>query len=139
MAGLLGDRNTDGDWSPIGEINVTPMIDVMLVLLLVFMIAAPISTVNVPVDLPSESIKPAPAPARPVTISLGRDLSLYVGEKRTTPTALPADLRQAGATQSSILYLRIDKSVAYGQTLGVLDSLRVAGYDRIALVGVGKE
>ena len=126
------------EFEPTGEINVTPMIDVMLVLLLVFMIAAPISTVSVDVDLPSSSSKPQPAPDHPVTVSIRRDLSLYVGDRAVPPLGVAEAMRKAGATSGSTIYLRIDKQVAYGKTLEVLDRLREAGYTRVALVGIGQ-
>ena len=136
MAGLIGRRRGSDDFEPSGEINVTPMIDVMLVLLLVFMIAAPISTVNVDVDLPSSTAKPVPPPDHPITVSIQRDLSLYIGDRRVAPFDLAVAMKQAGATSGSTIYLRIDKQVVYGETLSILDSLRHAGYTKVALVGI---
>ncbi len=137
MAGLLGPRNDNG-FEPSGEINVTPLIDVMLVLLLVFMIAAPISTSNVPIELPGASSKTPPPPEHPIVVSIRNDLSIYLADRRIDGNLLLPELKRAGATGGSTIFLRIDKRVAYGDTLGVLDALRSGGFVKVALVGLTK-
>jgi biopolymer transport protein ExbD len=119
------------------EINVTPFIDVMLVLLIIFMVAAPLSTVDLPVDLPSSTAVPTKRPDKPIYITIKSDLGLAVGE---TPVA-KANLVQSldampEATQDSRIFLRADRTVPYGNLMEVLELLRVGGYLRIALVAL---
>lgn len=135
MAKLTKHRS-GGEFEPNGEINVTPFIDVMLVLLLVFMIAAPMSTVSLPLELPAASAQAAPPPDPPVTVSVQRDLTLYVGDARVPAADLPAALAARGATPSTTVFLKVDKHVGYGEMMGVLDALRRASYTQVALVGL---
>jgi biopolymer transport protein ExbD len=127
-----GDSN---DLDEVSGINVTPFIDVMLVLLIVFMVAAPLSTVSVPVDLPSSTAKPDAAPDKPVYVTLKADLTLAVGEATVSAELLPQAL--ASATQGNIetrIFLRADRTVTYGQLTEAMNRLRQAGYHKVALV-----
>lgn len=119
------------------EINVTPFIDVMLVLLIIFMVAAPLATVSVPVQLPASSAQAAPAENAPVYVTVQADLSLRVGEAPVASNGLANALRSAthGDT-SQRLYLRADQRVSYGDLMATLDALRSAGYLKVALVGL---
>jgi len=119
------------------EINVTPFIDVMLVLLIIFMVAAPLATVSVPVQLPASSAQAAPAENAPVYVTVQADLSLRVGEAPVARDGLAYALRSAthGDT-SQRLYLRADQRVSYGDLMATLDTLRSAGYLKVALVGL---
>ena len=119
------------------EINVTPFIDVMLVLLIIFMVAAPLATVSVPVQLPASSAQAAPAENAPVYVTVQADLSLRVGEAPVVRDGLATALRSAthGDT-SQRLYLRADQRVSYGDLMATLDALRSAGYLKVALVGL---
>jgi len=116
------------------EINVTPFVDVMLVLLIIFMVAIPASTVSVKVDLPTAVA--GDAGARPVIVTLARDGGVYVGDRRTTLAGLP-DLVKAsiGAPAGQRIHLRADKGVTYGTLMAVMNSLRAGGYDKVGLVG----
>ena len=119
------------------EITVTPIIDVMLVLLIIFMVAAPLATVSVPVQLPTSSAQAAPSEQAPVYVTVQADLSLRVGEQAVTREGLAAALQAAteGDTGQRI-HLRADTQVAYGELMATLDALRAAGYLKVALVGL---
>lgn len=119
------------------EINVTPFIDVILVLLIIFMVAAPLATVEVPVELPDSSAQPQPKPDQPVFVSIKADRSLAVGEEPVAEADLAAALDRAShGDKDTRLFLRADKSLDYGSLMGVMDRLRDAGYLKVALVGV---
>jgi biopolymer transport protein ExbD len=119
------------------EINVTPFIDVMLVLLIIFMIAAPLSTVDVAVDLPTSSAQPNPPPEKPVTLTLKPDLSLLVDGQQLLRSNLTAALgRASNGDRARRVFLRADRSVAYGDVMALIDNLRAAGYLKIGLVGI---
>ena len=119
------------------EINVTPFIDVMLVLLIIFMVAAPLATVSVPVQLPASSAQATPSEQAPVYVTVQADLSLRVGEQPVARDGLGAALQTAtqGDAEQRI-YLRADQRVPYGELMATLDALRAAGYLKVALVGL---
>jgi biopolymer transport protein ExbD len=123
------------------EINVTPFIDVMLVLLIIFMVAAPLSTVDVGVELPVSTAKPQPRPDKPIFLTIKADQTLVLGNE---PVA-SGQLRQAldvatHADREKRLFLRADRRVDYGELMRVMNMLRSAGYLKVALVGLeGRE
>ncbi|MCF2907580.1 biopolymer transporter ExbD [Pseudoalteromonas sp. DL2-H2.2] len=118
------------------EINVTPFIDVMLVLLIIFMVAAPLATVNVPVNLPAVSGEPTPQEEKPIYLTLQKDLSLTLGEETPVPRRSLADtLKSQGVDVSKSILLRADTSVPYGDFIALMNQLAKAGYGKIALVG----
>ena len=126
-----GDEQVEG----LHDINVTPFIDVMLVLLIIFMVAAPLATVNVPLDLPVSSAQVQPDPQHPVIVSVQSDLRVFVGDDETSRDALGAAVRKAlGDEQDTRVFLRADKGVTYGDLMNVMDALRGAGFQKIALV-----
>jgi biopolymer transport protein ExbD len=119
------------------EINVTPFIDVMLVLLIIFMVAAPLATVDLGVNLPASAVEPSPRPDKPVFVTVKPDLSVAVGEDIIARDALTTALD--GATKgekNERIFVRADKAVSYGDLMEVMNLLRNAGYLKIALVGL---
>src|SRR5262245_25185233 len=119
------------------EINVTPFIDVMLVLLIIFMVAAPLATVDIAVDLPTSSVEPQRKPDKPIYLTVKSDLSLAVGDDPITRDALAGALLTAtGGNKDERIFLRADRAVSYGDVMEVMDALRNAGYLKVALVGL---
>ena len=130
------DHGSD-ELSEVHDINVTPFIDVMLVLLIIFMVAAPLATVDVPVELPSTTVTPQPRPDKPVFLTIKSDLSLAIGDDAVAEGALGSALDSAtGSNKDQRIFLRADRSVAYGSVMNVMNDLRAAGYLKIALVGL---
>lgn len=118
------------------EINVTPFIDVMLVLLIIFMVAAPLATVEVKVDLPVSSAKPAPKPEKPVFLSIQADGRMLVNEREVTATTLGQAVEAATASdREQRIFLRADKAITYDTIMQAMDALRSVGYLHVALVG----
>ncbi|CAO3404628.1 TonB system transport protein ExbD [Azospirillum palustre] len=136
MGARLGSGNED-DLTETHEINVTPFIDVVLVLLIIFMVAAPLATVDVPVDLPASTATPTPRPDKPLFLTIQADKTLSLGETVTTKEALGAALDAAtNGDKTQRVFLRADKTVDYGALTEVMNSLRGAGYLKIGLVGL---
>ncbi|GLH33579.1 MULTISPECIES: TonB system transport protein ExbD [Pseudomonas] len=120
------------------EINVTPFIDVMLVLLIIFMVAAPLATVDIKVDLPASTAKPAPRPEKPVFVSVKADQKLYVGDDQVpAPSQLGPmlDAKTKGDKETTIFF-QADKGVDYGDLMEVMNNMRAAGYLKVGLVGL---
>jgi biopolymer transport protein ExbD len=119
------------------EINVTPFIDVILVLLIIFMITAPLSTVDVAVDLPTSNAEAHPAQEKPITLTLRSDRSLRLENDPLPRDALAASLNRASnSDKERRIFLRADKSVPYGDLMDLMNDLRRAGYLKIGLVGI---
>lgn len=139
MGAKLGGRSGlgDDDLAETHEINVTPFIDVMLVLLIIFMVAAPLATVDVGVNLPASTATPPPRPDKPIFVTVKPDLSLAVGEDIVARDAFIAALDTATqGKKADPVFLRADKTVNYGDLMEVMNLLRNAGYLKIALVGL---
>ena len=136
MAGGIRE-GADDELAENHEINVTPFIDVMLVLLIIFMVAAPLATVDVNVDLPISNATPAQRPDTPIYVSVKPDLTLALGNEDIAPDGLKAALEGAtGGDREQRIFLRADETVSYGDLMGVMNALREAGYLKIALVGL---
>jgi len=130
------DHGTD-ELVEVHDINVTPFIDVVLVLLIIFMVAAPLATVDVPVDLPSSTAPPQQRPPKPVYLTLKADGSLALGDNPVSRDALPDVLATAtSGDKEERIFLRGDRIVPYGEVMGLMNDLRRAGYLKVALVGM---
>jgi biopolymer transport protein ExbD len=140
MAMHLGSGGSDDDGMPdVHEINVTPFIDVILVLLIIFMVAAPLSTVDVAVDLPAANATPQPRPEKPVFLTIKADRSLAIGDETVARSSLAAALLTAtGSNRMQRIFLRADKTVPYGTVIEIMNDLRSAGFLKIALVALEK-
>ena len=123
----------------IHEINVTPFIDVMLVLLIIFMVAAPLATVDIQVNLPAASAQPQPRPDKPLYLTVRPDLSLALANDPIDRDRLSAALEAAtNGDKDARIFLRADRVVPYGDVMEVMNLLRGAGYFKVALVGLEK-
>ena len=121
------------------EINVTPFIDVMLVLLIIFMVAAPLATVDIAVDLPSSTAPPQERPPQPIFLTIKPDLTLTLGDDTVARDTLGATLDDAAkGDKAARIFLRADKVVPYGEVMEVMNLLRTAGFLKVALVGLEK-
>jgi biopolymer transport protein ExbD len=135
MAGRLHDGGDD--LQETHEINVTPFIDVMLVLLIIFMVAAPLATVDVQVNLPKSTAEPVPRPEDPLYLTVQADLSLSLGNDTVGREALGDALEaRTGGDKTRVVFLRADTVVDYGALMEVMNLLRTAGYLKVALVGL---
>jgi biopolymer transport protein ExbD len=130
----IADKDDDDDFAETHEINVTPFIDVILVLLIIFMVAAPLSTVDLPIDLPSSTANPQKKPDKPTYVSIKPDLTLAIGETAVKRIDLINTLDAAAASNPErLVFLRADRQVPYGDLMDVLEILRKGNY-RMKLV-----
>ena len=121
------------------EINVTPFIDVMLVLLIIFMVAAPLATVDILVNLPASSAEPQPRPDKPLYLTVKADLTLALDIDAVSRDLLRSTLDAAtSGNKEARIFLRADKTVPFGDLMEVMNLLRAAGYLKVALVGLEK-
>ncbi|WP_174866079.1 TonB system transport protein ExbD [Pectobacterium polaris] len=125
------------DLNALHEINVTPFIDVMLVLLIIFMVAAPLSTVNIPIDLPSTTSSSPPTEKEPLTISLKAQGTIYIRDTEVSPAQFATSLEAiTQGNKDTRVFLRADKEVDYAALMKLMDLLRDAGYAKVALIGL---
>jgi biopolymer transport protein ExbD len=137
MAGGIREQDDGDDLQENHEINVTPFIDVILVLLIIFMVAAPLATVDVNVDLPASNAAPQPRPEQPLFLTVKQDLSLSLGNDTVAREALGQTLDgKTEANKETRIFLRADEVVPYGDLMAVMNLLRNAGYLKIGLVGL---
>jgi biopolymer transport protein ExbD len=122
-------------YAPLAEINVTPMVDVMLVLLVIFMITAPLLTVGVPLDLPKSRAAQLSEPKKPVIISLNRQGEVFIGDERIGADDLEGRLAAlAGEDPSRIVYVRSDRTNTYAQLMDTLGLVNRAGFSKVSLI-----
>lgn len=138
MAASLPSRSAKGRRAPMADINVTPLVDVMLVLLIIFMVTAPLMTAGVPVNLPDSRAKALDEGKAPVQLSLEGNGTIHLGDEEVSEAQLPSRLEHLAATanggEAPQIYLRADRSLDYGRVARVLGELNRAGLNRVALV-----
>jgi biopolymer transport protein ExbD len=137
MAVRLGTRSAGDELEIQHEINVTPFIDVILVLLIIFMVAAPLATVDIGVNLPASTAPEQPRPDKPVFVTIKSDGGIAIGETIVPREALGGALD--GATNNhkdETIFIRADKTLSYGELMEVMNVLRDTGYLKLALVGL---
>ncbi len=128
-------RGRRGGYRPMADINVTPLVDVMLVLLVVFMITAPLLTVAVPIDLPKAQAQSVKQDKEPLVISIDAAGSVYLQESRSELDVLVAKLKSVtGANPDARIFVRGDRGVPYGRIMEVMGTINAAGYTKVALV-----
>ncbi|HEY0235104.1 MAG TPA: TonB system transport protein ExbD [Afipia sp.] len=137
MGVTFSDVDDNDDFGETHEINVTPFIDVILVLLIIFMVAAPLSTVDLPIDLPSSTAAPQKKPDKPTYVTIKSDLAVAIGENPVKRVDLVRTLdAQADGAKDRRIFLRADRAVPYGDMMDVLEILRLGGYMKVALVAL---
>ena len=129
--------------APMSEINVTPLVDVMLVLLIIFMVTAPLLVAGVPIDLPESRAGALDQQAEPVQVAIDRDGIITIDDTPVAEAALPARFAEIAAqpqpSEGRRIYLRADRTLDYGRVMRVMGELNRAGLNRVALVSVGGE
>ena len=124
-----------GRYRPMSEINVTPLVDVMLVLLVVFMVTAPLLSVGVPVDLPQTQAPPINEPKEPLVITVNREGAVFIQETSVSIDSLVERLQSiTGSNPDAVLYVRGDKDINYGRILEVMSLVSAAGFRKVSLV-----
>ena len=141
--GIHGHRNARGRRAPMAEINVTPLVDVMLVLLIIFMVTAPLLVAGVPIDLPESRAGALDQQAKPVQVAIDGKGAITVDDVLVGDAALLAKFAQIAAQpqppEGRRIYLRADRGLDYGRVMRVMGELNHAGLNRVALVSVGPE
>ena len=125
----------EDSYQPLAEINVTPMVDVMLVLLVIFMVAAPLLTVGVPVNLPKTSAAELTEPQKPIIVSMNASGDYFIGDDKVAPDALKAQLTTlAQGDPARIVYVRGDRTIEYGKLMDLLGLVNTAGFAKVSLI-----
>ena len=137
MAVAISEGADDGDdFNETHDINVTPFIDVILVLLIIFMVAAPLSTVDLPIDLPTSTAAPQKKPDKPTYVSIKADLAVAIGENVVKRVDLVRLLSSSDGNKDRFIFLRADRAVPYGEMMNILELLRGGGFNKIKLVAL---
>jgi len=135
LGGTGNGRRFAGRYRPMSEINVTPLVDVMLVLLVVFMVAAPLLTVGVPVDLPQTQAPPITEPKEPLVITINGAGSIYIQETEVPTDSLVPRLEAiTGNNPDAVIYVKGDKTINYGRVLEVMSLVSTAGFRKVSLI-----
>ena len=133
QGGPPGDESSG--YRPMAEINVTPMVDVMLVLLIIFMVTAPLMMAQLPIELPKTSAQDLGKPPEPLVVGMDADGNYYVGSDKVSESDLPAKLQQlAQDNPDQIVYVRGDKDIPYGKVIALLGIVGKAGFYKISLM-----
>ena len=140
MGAKLADNDPDGDdFGPMAEINVTPLVDVMLVLLIIFMVAAPLMIAGVPVNLPQTAAAKQNPPQKPLVVTLAAEGKLYIRDEEVRLEELEGSLRAIRSAEGdAVTYVRADKGVSYGNVMEILGRIGSAGFGRISLLSQPK-
>ena len=139
MAMNLRGPDDDDDLAPMAEINVTPFVDVMLVLLIIFMVAAPLMIAGVPVNLPQSAAARQNPPQKPMVVTVSADQGLYIRDEQVARDGLIGRLSALREAEGdAVAYVRADKAIAYGEVMAVLGDVAAAGYSRISLLSQPK-
>jgi biopolymer transport protein TolR len=136
VSGLGGNgHRLPGRYRPMSEINVTPLVDVMLVLLVVFMVAAPLLTVGVPVDLPQTQAPPITEPKEPLVITINGEGHIFVQDSEIPTDALVPRLQAiTNSNPDALLYVRGDRTINYGRVVEVMSLVSTAGFRKVSLI-----
>jgi biopolymer transport protein TolR len=135
MALTTGASGEEGNYRPLAEINVTPLVDVMLVLLIIFMVAAPLMMVGVPVELPKTDASKISQPRRPVIVSVTRSGEVYLREEPVPEGSLvPRLAALRDEVGDAVVYVRGDRGIDYGRVMSVLGEVGRAGFGRVSLI-----
>jgi len=135
-AALQGRSNGKGRYKPLAEINVTPLVDVMLVLLIIFMVTAPLMTAGVQVDLPKTNARPLNQDSEPITVSLNAEGKIYLQEDVIETPELVAKLQAASQNNPERrIFVRADKNLSYGRVMEVMGVINQGGFTKVALLG----
>jgi TolR protein len=134
MAFALRRHDSEFDSAPMSDMNVTPLVDVMLVLLIVFMVAAPLMAAGVPVDLPKAQAKPLVDQKQPIAVSINSDGKYYVDQREVASEELIMVLGENADSKERRIHVRGDKTIAYGKVIEVMGLINSAGYTKVALV-----
>lgn len=135
MAFALRKHDSEFDAQPIADINVTPLVDVMLVLLIVFMVAAPLMTAGIPVDLPKTQAKQLNDQKPPIVVSVDASGGFFVDKREVGPEGLLSALNEdSESNKDRRIHVRADKTVAYGRVVEAMGAINAAGYTKVALV-----
>jgi biopolymer transport protein TolR len=135
--GPIRTQDTDDEFgaAPLSEINVTPLVDVMLVLLIIFMVAAPLMTVGVPVQLPKTAASKVSQPKQPVVVTIDAQGQPFLDKEPLAPETMMPRLRQlASVDPSQVVLVRGDKSVPYGRIIEIMGQINAAGFSKVSLI-----
>jgi len=129
------DDGDEGRYQPLAEINVTPMVDVMLVLLVIFMVTAPLLTVSVPIDLPKTTAATVTEPKKPIIVSVNRDDTVFIGDQKVAAADLASRLGKLAAEDPErVVYVRGDRTIPYGRLMDLLGLVNTAGFTKVSLI-----
>ncbi len=135
LGGHIPEEGEDSGYKPMAEINITPFVDVMLVLLIIFMVAAPLLIQGVPVDLPSTSAGKLSHSKKPMVVTLNSQGQLYIRDEEVTQVTLVSRLAEIRAVEGdTVVYVRADRTVAYGDVMAILGRVGESGYVRVSLL-----